>query len=755
MLPLISLLSPGASIHLRARITEEQPAVTFRYSETPRGQSDLDGSGTAAYRVATLPLDPWLLYVTYRDITYRAGERNKVSTAIGDEVASMNAQSPSTARRAVEPAGRPQAIADLANPVADTASGSTSLDATNSANAAATPTQPASQRPAAQSRNQSSSGAESRGPAQVTTVRSLGATTAAHALAGLGWSLNPTSQWEFRAAAAAGATHARFQCSWGDAYGGRGGGGELQSPPPHNVSQGYEMPAGCAQGIAYSKQYGLKPTILAAYGPPYEQILTLTLTSAAAAGATSLQVSFASGRGGDSLRTIAYPYDYIAQAGGSGFLSPKHSYAGTLISGIALSGASHATISLASAMQTAVPAGASFIVSRVLYPSIATDTASDPSIRAFAGFVRYLGSQCATARISCEIELWNEPPWPDECWDNRIDCFDSSRHPEFKQEPNGPNWGIAAALQSSTPIPGVTYNWAGTNKSGDNTVLSPSMQQYSRVPFTEPAGLMNTESFHPYGNNPEDNMWSGPCLVALRTVWDWSRCNVISTSSSNASEGAARSILAQRINPSYGIGHSITETGFPGTAGDNAHKARYIVRQFLGFMAANVQYVEFYRMYDTDTTTDFSFVSVSNGTATALPAYTALAGLMSDVAAIKNAPVTSYSTSTLGSVTSYSGSYPLNIVHLVGSRSGDTQNSDFIAVWQMSYLPGDRGWGTLASPAAAPVTITLPTGRKVAQAVNLDTRAMVTYTLSGQRVTFSVSDDPVEVLLEPSSSSAK
>ena len=134
-------------------------------------------------------------------------------------------------------------------------------------------------------------------------------------------------------------------------------GGELQSPPPNNVSQGFQMPAGCAQGISLSKQYGMKPTILAAYGPPYQQILTLATTTAAPAGSTSLQVSFVSGVGGDTLSTIAYPYDYVAASNMSGFLSPAHSYAGTLISGINLSSATRATLSLASATQVAVPAG--------------------------------------------------------------------------------------------------------------------------------------------------------------------------------------------------------------------------------------------------------------------------------------------------------------------------------------------------------------------------------------------------------------
>jgi hypothetical protein len=69
------------------------------------------------------------------------------------------------------------------------------------------------------------------------------------------------------------------------------------------------------------------------------------------------------------------------------------------------------------------------------------------------------------------------------------------------------------------------------------------------------------------------------------------------------------------------------------------------------------------------------------------------------------------------------------------------------AIWQRSNTSGR--WGTLSSPVAAPVSITVPSGLAVATVVNMDTRATVPYSTSGQQLTLSVSDDPVEVLLEP------
>ena len=59
--------------------------------------------------------------------------------------------------------------------------------------------------------------------------------------------------------------------------------------------------------------------------------------------------------------------------------------------------------------------------------------------------------------------------------------------------------------------------------------------------------------------------------------------------------------------------------------GDDMHKARFVMRQFLGYQAAGVTPIEFYRLYDTSTE-NFSFVNPTanpDGTHSPLPAYTA------------------------------------------------------------------------------------------------------------------------------------
>jgi Chitobiase/beta-hexosaminidase C-terminal domain len=585
----------------------------------------------------------------------------------------------------------------------------------------------------------------------VTKVEVLGAIPASQAVSGLGFNVSQGNDWEYKMAAAAGATHARYQCSWV--------GNENQTPPPNNAaaSPQFTLESDCQAGLASAANYGMHSTIVAAYGSPFHQILTVTVPNGAPAGAKTLNVQFATGTGGDTLASMAPFYDTILNSS-KGVITNKHSYAGGLIIGIAQQDATHATLTLASGLSSSLPANTStqYVVNEYLYPPPQSFSPTDPSVLAFARYAEFLASQISASGVTGEVEIWNEPPWGDDPWDDRYDFYDNQPVPVYPgpQTTYLPDWGFAAALQAQTsPVPGVTYNWGGTEKTGGNSMLNPQMLANTGVLYHQPNSIVTTESFHPYGNNPEDTLWNEPCLEAsilalLAAPANFASCNLAGIGP-NFAYAAQLSLLEKAINPSWGIGHNITETGFPGSLGDDMHKARFVMRQFLGYQAAGVTPIEFYRLYDTSTD-DFSFVNPTanpDGTHSPLPAYTALAGLMTDLAKIKQAPVTSYSASNLPAIAGYSGTYPLDTVSLVGARAGDTANSVLFAIWQRSNTGGT--WATLSSPVAAPVTITIPSGLAVAAVVNADTRATVAYTTSGQQVTLSVSDDPVEVLLEP------
>lgn len=569
----------------------------------------------------------------------------------------------------------------------------------------------------------------------------LGVITASQVVKGLGFNVDPGSDWEFSMAAAAGATHVRFQCGWATL--------ELQTAPPQNTvaSTRYALQPYCQSAYISARNYNLHPTIVAAYGAPYHVILSVTVPGGAPAGATSISVQFASGQGGDTLASLAPFYDTLIRSDGTQ-ISIAHSYPGALVTSVNVSDAMHATLTLASALTAALPADTTlYTVNEYLYPPPATSGPNDSSVLRYAEYAEYLAQSLADAGLTGEVELWNEPPWPDDRWDERANSYDVFPGP-FDPGPKNaylPNWGFVATLQAQSTPAGVSYLWAGTEKSGSNSVLDPQMQSNTGVAFTEPPLSVLSESFHPYGNNPEDALWIAPCWPSTTGNNDFFSCNLFGLAGGNFSLAAQEDFFLKKSNPAFGLSHNMTETGFGLAYGDAPHQARFIMRQFLGFQAAGVTPIEFYRLYDTSPD-QLGFLDSSRNP---LPAYTAISAFMSDVAKIANPPVSSYSESTLPTVVSYSGTFPLDSVHIVGSRSGDTSNSDIFALWQRSYAPSGARWATLAQPSNAPVTVSIPKGWKVVQVTDLVTRNAISYTTSGRKIMFAVSDNPIEVAVEP------
>ena len=581
-----------------------------------------------------------------------------------------------------------------------------------------------------------------------TAIQPLGAIPSTQPLNGLGFNIDP-QQWEFQLAAAAGTTHVRFQCGWV--------GTETQTAPPlnRNTSTKYILDPNCQTDLALSKQYGMQPSIIAAFGAPYHTILNVSVPGGAAAGSKTINIQFASGVGGDTFSSLAPFYDTIIGPNNTQITS-HHSYAGALVTNVSLTDSTHAILTLASALTAALPADTTsqYTISEYLYPPAATSSPTDPSVLAFANYATFLAQSIASAGLTGNVEIWNEPPWGDDPWDAQVDFYDT--FPGFispgPQSQNLPNWGFAAALQNQTPVAGVTYIWGGTEKAGDSSVLSPAMLANTGAVFNQPATNVTSESLHPYGNNPEDAIWSELCLEATINPYPaapsyFTVCNLNGASSSNFLVAEQESLVQKSRNPTWGVAHNVTETGFGLGSGDALHQARFIMRQFLGFQAAGVTPIDFYRFYDTSSG-QFGFTNPT--TEAPLPSYNAIAGLMSDVGAIGNAPISSYSTSALASVVSYNGTYILDTLHIVGSKAGDTANSEVFTLWQQSEAPNTGIWATLAQPAAGPVTVAIPTGTRVSKVLNLDTRAPITYTTAGQQITFGVSDDPIEVLIVPS-----
>jgi hypothetical protein len=594
----------------------------------------------------------------------------------------------------------------------------------------------------------------------VGSVELLGTTTAEQVSSGLGFVVpQPSQDWEFGAAAKAGATHVRFQCSWNDV--------EKQAAPPNNISSGFVQAPDCVSGFNSALSRGLKVTVVAAYGPPFHQILAVTVPGGAPAGATALRIEFASGAGGETIANMAFPYNYIVGRDGSQF-TRRHNYAGSFITGVRITDSTHATLTLASAVARPLPANRTtqYKINEILYPSVNSWNASDSSIEAYARYVSFLASDMASRGIEGEIEIWNEPAWDDDSWDARGYLYDTFPAGDVFS----PNYGFAANLQNIALPKGISLIWAGTEKSGSESLMFAAYKKPA-VSIREPVTKFSSESFHPYGNTPEGMMWTNECLKGTIHNFParpdaYQRCYLVGEKTgSNFIWASQYSLAAQSRSPTHGIAHSITETGIiPPMAGLRAAQARFNMRQFIGYQALGITPIEFYSIGDTTQPADpnFSFVDPAGGsTYTANPSFRAISGFMADVKPISNPLVTSLTTASLPSVVNYHGTYPLTTVHIVGSRAGAAANSDIFVIWQRSYTPGcaanggkdapscNNLWIEQASPEPALVTVSIPTTMRVTSVLNADTRATVSYSTSGQRIDLNVADDPIEIVVDP------
>ncbi len=688
----------------------------------------------------------------------------------------------------------------------------------------------------------------------------LGTIPAQEAAQGLGFNISQTGytqDWQFATAKAAGASWVRIQCPWSAV--------EQQTPAPSNMHanpQFIQTPQ-CAAALASAAERGLHVTIVAGYGPPNHELLTVTVPGGASNGSTSLAVAYAQGAG--TLASMRFPYDYICpeNVNSSGIpngqcttsISGVHSYQGTLITSVSLTDGTHAVVSLASALTQALPnvpasidgcsitigselltctgshfkalqagstqivlpgagsqgstlttsigsvisatqvmleksAGASvsniaveqtmlYGVHELLYPSTTSTLPSDPSVKAYGDYVTFLAFDMAARGVSGDIELWNEPPWPNDPWDNRCNLYDLDLNPcpsagsatNGQMYLNEANFGFIVDVQNRTFPSGVTATWSGTNFSSNPSILSNSVLLATGERASQPATVVSKESAHPYGGpfgNPEDSMGTMDCLhsAAVANISPVGRPGCYLAGERNSTQGGSNmfggitaDLAAKMIQPTYGVSTDITETNLgPTGVGQQLGQARFNVRQFLGFEAIGITPIEFFELWDgvnhTPDASTFSFVNYDGTNITPLAGYTALAGLMEDISPIANAPNAGSTVANLPSISSYSGTYPLTAVNLVGSRKGAAADSDLFTIWQRSVCLSSNCWNTLPSPAAAPVVITIPIGMQVTSVVDLVTRAAVSFNTSGQQVTVPVADNPVGLLLDPSGSTS-
>ena len=565
----------------------------------------------------------------------------------------------------------------------------------------------------------------------VTTVETYGPVPATQPYSGLGTNITtPTNAWEYEDAEAAHMTWARFDCNWIRA--------EIQEMPS-NTSGGYKLPSECSAGLGSSKAYDLHPMLNALYGPPYSAIVTGTAASAVPVGATTVSINVTSG----SLADVVPGSTFLAIS--SGYLAAKYSYPGVLITSI-----SGSTVTLASAATAALAQGAAVTLNLILYPPViiapGANYLNNTSVQAFGNYASYIAQQVAAIGLTGTVSIWNEPTWCCDKWDHGVALYDN---PPANSDISS-SLGVELPLYVSTlkSVPGVPFDNGYTETAmWPGSLFYPATFLYVQN-LSNLQSVFGSESFHVYGNNPEDYIWNPTCLSANATTALVS--NILSGSCTpvglwtGASDSAA--VASQSFpNTQGGVKHAVSEAGIcrSCTGATETQVSRFDLRLFLSEQALGVSPVIFYLMSGE---TDWEWVDSSQ---TPYPVYTAFKGLMTDIGTIAQPPVTPCPACATPSVSSYKGYYPLATVTFVGSRPGDTANSILYYTWQRTY--GTK-WTAVASPATVPVSVSVPSGMTVTSVKDTVTAATVAFTSSGGTLVYQVADDPIEVLLTPAAS---
>ncbi len=168
--------------------------------------------------------------------------------------------------------------------------------------------------------------------------------------------------WQFAAAKAMGASWVRMQCSWSNV--------EQQTDAPQNrpANPRFVQYPGCVSALTSSAKYGLHVTETAAFGPPFHQLLYVTLPQGASVGQSSVAVGYFAGVGGSTLANLKPVYDYLCPVilNDDGMASKPYRCLsgisshggppGTLITGMHQTDATHAVLDLASVLSKAQPA---------------------------------------------------------------------------------------------------------------------------------------------------------------------------------------------------------------------------------------------------------------------------------------------------------------------------------------------------------------------------------------------------------------
>lgn len=509
-----------------------------------------------------------------------------------------------------------------------------------------------------------------------------------------------------------------------------GGGTVARGGPAWSATENYatgalSVPAVFEAALTKCAQLGITPMLFATYGPPYATLTALTLTADAAIGSTVLHVTGAAG----AIASIDPPYCHIANQTNVRFVpdTGKNSYYGVLIDSV---NAGAGTVTLACRTSVALVSGTKFWVRRLRYPSLPDLSATNPGVLAYIRYAEYLAN--LGVANGCEegyVELWNEMPWAHDRWDSRAAFYDADLVPSGLVV-NARGSAIIKAALLSTGLPaGWKFINGMTGKSGGAGVLSQAASGLIPTPTGPQLAQFAGEAIHPYGAAPENYFWDPSSSDAF---------NGVAYYQSLIKEGPTTFGSLQKKNDGYrtanGYAPAVMSTECGGLISDDTRQAMYLLRHVATNWGCDVLPV-IYTLADVPT-----LRVVEPVTYTPRQSYTALARLMALVAAVGGVGGNPRSCPT--PVACPSVFWPPMFTSLYGPDGG------LLLAWRRTYPPSGV-WQNLAVSETVDVTLHLPTGYVIAEAVDVVTGNPAPYSLAGSLLTLPVGESVVAVRTAP------
>lgn len=405
------------------------------------------------------------------------------------------------------------------------------------------------------------------------------------AINGLGVNLGSqvNQEWAYAEAKAAGCTEVRFQIAWSNF---------------ESFSTGLYDFTSFDIAMKLCAKYGLRPIVVAAYAPPHSTIKTITVQGLHPIGSTTITTS-------TNITDLQPGRDHI---GGLwyqiGFGKPA--YYGGIIHAI-----NGQVIELGAATIGAFADGAQVSINRLLYPSVDQLTGS-LGARKYADYVQAMAERMEHHRIAGRIEIWNEPPWVNDRWDQRSGFYDDPASKgipvwTYQLEP------LIKELATRRLPSSVGLVSGATHKSGGHGIL-----RYLTAAQVAESNFV-ADAIHPYAAGPDVTWW---WTTGAGTSWGAGYVNLV---------GSANFAFNKKVideNPTAGMEYVISEYG--SGLGTSPHRRSYELRHLVSAWAMGIRMVNFYSLSDTA-----GFEMVDAVTKVPSDAWTDIKRLMSTLKTVK------------------------------------------------------------------------------------------------------------------------